>query len=132
MPNKDLTFAEKLKEYRDSLNMTQDEFASKTQISRGVVSMIEAGKRPPSKNVLEKLSQFSGKSIDWWYGKEDKKKTWGDLSALNTLLDYMIEQGKITDVKNIDDKTRSYIWRMLEAEMDNKIKNKNTGSVSNE
>lgn len=117
-------FSSKLKEYRNSLGLTQEAFADKTGISRAIIGMIESGQRPPSQKVVMKLSEYSNKSIDWWYGKEDKKKEWGSLNDLDILLDYMIEQKLIDEKGNRDDKTEAYIKKMLDAEIDKKLKKK--------
>lgn len=86
--------------------------------------MIESGQRPPSQKVVMKLSEYSNKSIDWWYGKEDKEKEWGNLNDLDTLLDYMIEQKLIDKKGGMNDKTKAYIQKMLDAEIDKKLKKK--------
>ena len=115
-------FSEKLKQYREGCGLTQEQFAEETGISRGIVSMIEADKRPPSKRVLALLAEHSKKSIDWWYGNNEKD--FGDLNALNTLLDYMIEKGMIDKEGVMDDKSKDFIWKLIEAEIKNKIEKK--------
>lgn len=120
-------FSEKLKQYRESCGLTQDRFAKETGISRGIVSMIEAGKRPPSKKVLQLLSEHSKKSIDWWYGKNEE--IFSDLNALSTLLDYMIEKGMIEKDGTMDDKSKDFIWRLIEAEIKNKIDKQSTNML---
>jgi len=115
-------FSEKLKQYREGCGLTQEQFAVSTGISRGIVSMIEADKRPPSKRVLLLLSKHSKKSIDWWYGKDEKK--FGDLNALNTLLDYMIENGLIDSKGIMDNKSKEFVWKLIDAEIKNKLDKK--------
>jgi|GEM_PF-2767432 transcriptional regulator with XRE-family HTH domain len=117
-------FGDKLKEYRNSLGLTQEQLSNKTGISRAIIGMIEAGNRPPSQKVIIKLSEFSNKSIDWWYGKEDEAKDWGNLSAFDALLDYLIEQNLIKKNGKRDDKTQAYINRMVDAEIDKKLAKK--------
>ena len=115
-------FSEKLKQYRESCGLTQEQFAKETGISRGIISMIEADKRPPSKKVLSLLSEHSGKSIDWWYGKDEKQ--YGELNALSTLLDYMIEKEMIDKKGNMDLKSKDFIWKLINAEIKNKLDKK--------
>lgn len=115
-------FSEKLKQFRESSGLTQEQFAEVTGISRGIISMIEADKRPPSKRVLELLSAYSNKSIDWWYGTNEKE--YEDLNALSTLLDYMIDKGMIDKEGIMDAKSKDFIWRLIEAEIKNKIEKK--------
>lgn len=68
------------------------------------------------------MSEHSGKSIDWWYGKDEKK--YGDLNALSTLLDYMIDKDMIDKDGSMDDKSKEFIWRLINAEIKNKIDKK--------
>jgi len=116
-------FSEKIKQYRQGCGLTQEQFAEETGISRGIISMIEADKRPPSKNVLLLLSKHSGKSIDWWYGKDEKEYI--GLNALDNLLNYMIDNGLIDTNGIMDVKSKEFIWKMVDAEIKNKIDKRN-------
>ena len=117
-------FYEKLKEFRNSLGMTQQQFAEATGIARSIIAQLENGIRPPSKNVLLKLAKYSDKGLDWWYGREDKEKNWGELNSLNVLLDYMIEKGLINQDGDMDEQSKDYIWKMIESEIQKKLKEK--------
>jgi len=114
-------FGDKLKEYRNSIGLTQEELANKTKINRALIGMIEAGNRPPSQSVILKLADFSNKSIDWWYGKEDIEKKWQSLNNLDMLIDYLIEQNLINKDGTMDNKTKNYLWKMLNAEILKKL-----------
>lgn len=62
-------FTERLKKYRQDLGLLQYEFAKSLGISESFYSMIENGRKAPSKNFLAKLSEHSGKPESYWiYG----------------------------------------------------------------
>ncbi|MFX0547947.1 helix-turn-helix transcriptional regulator [Hathewaya histolytica] len=109
-------FSNRLKDYRASLNLTQEEFANKSGITRGVISMLEANKRPPSKKVLLKLREFSGKDVEWWLEGETSKE-YSDLSALNALLDYMVDNDMFGPNGEIEEKEMQYILKLLKEEI---------------
>lgn len=59
-----MTVAYKLRELRGSMSM--DTFSKQLQVSKSIISLIEAGKRNPGVGTIKKLSEFSGKTIDYW------------------------------------------------------------------
>ncbi|MCD3207121.1 helix-turn-helix transcriptional regulator [Clostridium botulinum C] len=120
-------FAEKLKNYRTSLHLTQEEFSKRCGISRAIISMLEAGTRPPSKNVLIKLSNFSNQTIEWWIGNEvEKMNEYKPLNALNVLLDYMVDKNMFGPNGEIPEKELKYILKILQAEIKIKKDQKKT------
>ena len=54
----------KLKTFRESQNMTQDELALKLNISRSSIAMWESGKSLPRTELLIKLADIFGCTID--------------------------------------------------------------------
>ena len=122
-------FSDRLKSYRSSLNMTQMEFSKATGIARGIIGQLESNTRPPSKNILVTLSNYSKKSIDWWYERDDEEKKWEDSNALNVLLDYMIEQELINEKGEMNEKSKNFIWQIVEAEIKKKLKKKSERKV---
>ena len=55
----------RIKEIRKSLNLTQEEFATKLSITRGALSRIESGDRNPSSQTIELICSKFGISRHW-------------------------------------------------------------------
>lgn len=53
-----MTFAEKIKTLRKERGLTQMQLATMTNISLAVIAGVESGRRPPSKEVAKRLSEF--------------------------------------------------------------------------
>ncbi len=51
----------------------QDEFAPKVGISQGQLSKIESGKMAPTLEMLVRLADRLGKSLDWIVTGQDKR-----------------------------------------------------------
>lgn len=64
-------FPERLKDLRKEKGMTQIELATSLGVSSGTVAMWETGKRKPSFEMLEKLTQVFDKRIDYILGTSD-------------------------------------------------------------
>ena len=56
-------FGRRLREMRGS-NITQEQFAEKLGITQSMLSRLEKGYTDPPLNILVRLSEVSGKSID--------------------------------------------------------------------
>lgn len=104
-------FAEKLKEYRKELSkkrnkrVGQIQLAEELGISKGNIGNLESGKRPPSKKLLVKLAEHSGKSLDYWMeGLEEYEAP----NTLDLVLDRMIDKGIIKDTNISED-----AWRII-------------------
>ena len=70
-----LTFMKGLKAIRKAQNLNQQKVAMDLNISREALSHYENGKREPSLDMLNKLSEYFNVSIDYLInGKEFKKK----------------------------------------------------------
>ena len=62
-------FNERLKQYRKNLHLQMNEMAAKLQVSDSYYSLIENGKRSPSKTIMEKLVLISELPEEYWiYG----------------------------------------------------------------
>lgn len=64
-------FPERLKDLRKENGMTQIELATALGVSSGTVAMWETGKRKPSFEMFEKLTQVFDKRIDYILGASD-------------------------------------------------------------
>ncbi|AUN11489.1 helix-turn-helix domain-containing protein [Clostridium botulinum] len=116
-------FAEKLKEYRKELSekrnkkVGQIQLAEELGISKGNIGNLEAGKRLPSKTVLMKLVDHSGKGIDYWL---DGVEEYEAPNTLDLVLDKMIEEGLIKDT-NIDKEAWDIITEAVLVEVERKL-----------
>lgn len=58
-----------LRNFRRSLNLTQEEFARSIDMKRGVIAQIEIGKNNPSFEVIQKIKDVYGVNIENFEGK---------------------------------------------------------------
>jgi transcriptional regulator with XRE-family HTH domain len=66
-----MTLSERLKELRNENHMTQKDLAKMLDMAKGTVAMWEVGKRNPSFESLEKLSEIFDKRVDYILGTSD-------------------------------------------------------------
>ena len=66
-----MTLVERLKELRKETHMTQNELANMLGMAKGTVAMWEMGKRNPSFEALEKMSEIFDKRVDYILGTSD-------------------------------------------------------------
>lgn len=69
-----MEFKDRLKQYRQDNNLTQDELAEKLYITRQAVSKYETGRGYPSIDVMTKLAELMGISLDELMSKEELAK----------------------------------------------------------
>lgn len=66
-------FIQRLTDYRSELGLNQKEMAAKLNVKDAYYSMIEGGKRSPSKSFLQSLVALSSKPEEYWlYGVNDE------------------------------------------------------------
>lgn len=66
-----MTVADRLKELRRENNITQSELANMLDMAKGTVAMWEMGKRNPSFEALEKMSEIFDRRVDYILGTSD-------------------------------------------------------------
>ncbi|MGN1346450.1 MAG: helix-turn-helix domain-containing protein [Eubacteriales bacterium] len=81
-------FREKLKEIRKREGITQQEAARRLGVSLGAVGNWESGKRTPDAEMLGRIADTFGVSVDYLLGREE------DEGSVPTELDRCIEQLK--------------------------------------
>ncbi len=64
-------FTERLKELRNEKELSQDELAKQTGLSRSAISAWESGTRVPAATAVVVLAKFFGVSSDYLLGLED-------------------------------------------------------------
>jgi len=117
-------FAEKLKEYRKELAIKRNEkvgqirLATELGISKGNIGNLESGKRPPSKTILIKLAEHSGKSLSFWMNGVDEYEA---PNTVDLVLDKMIEADLIKDT-DLSDEAWEIIKKAVLLEIERKIK----------
>lgn len=76
-----MPLAERIKQRREQLGMTQQELAEKTRMRQNIISRLEHGDTPnPGADVLKRLALALRCSIDWLVGLYDDEPT--DVSEL--------------------------------------------------
>lgn len=99
-------FNERLKEYRNKLHLKMNEMADKLQVSDSYYSLIESGKRSPSKAIIEKLVLISELPEEYWiYGinNEEYVNTRDEFKSLKKALDSIFETNTISNVRDVFD-----------------------------
>lgn len=124
-----MTIVDKLKKYREELSIkrgnkvTQAQLAKELGVSRGNIGDIENGSRKPSKSILIKLADHSGKSLEYWLeGFEEYEPP----NTVDLALDKMIEDGLITDANTISNEVWEIIKEAVLLEIQRKL-DKNKG-----
>lgn len=103
-----MNFNERLKNYRNNLDLKKKEFADKLDTSESYYNMIENGKRNPSKKFLIKLVNFSKLPEEYWlYGIEEKEyiETRNITKATKIAFENVIEMNLIKNFKTLFDKS---------------------------
>lgn len=117
------SFSERLKNYRNSLQVKRGEkvgqvkLAEELGISKGNIADLERGTRPPSKKLLVKLVEHSGKSLSYWM---DGVEEYEAPNSVDLLLDRAIEKGLITDT-NLTDEMWEIIKKGVQLEIARKL-----------
>lgn len=90
-------FTDRLAEYRTELELNKRQMSRKLNIKDAYYNMIESGKRPPSKKVLNALVALSGKPEEYWvYGIEY------DTTYINTREDFKCTKIAIDQLLNLN------------------------------
>lgn len=99
-------FNERLEKYRCEFYFNKTKIAHKLEVSDSYYSLIESGKRKPSKNFIEKLVSLSEIPEEYWlYGisKEDYLNASHDFKILKKTLDTILELSTIESTNEIFD-----------------------------
>ena len=91
---KDANFAERLKEQRTAMHLSQAELAEKLNMSAGAIGMYEAGKRFPKLEVMKIIADFFKVNVAYLMGIEPKAKA--------TTADRIKEIMNVTGLKQVD------------------------------
>lgn len=62
---------ERVQQLRESLGLSQQEFAARIGVSRSTYASWESGHRSPELAHLEAIADYGGASVDWLLGRSD-------------------------------------------------------------
>lgn len=105
-----MTIGERIAQLRKSRSMSQFQLAKTLNIATSTLGMYETNKRKPNMEMLERLADFFGVSIDYLLGRDkaDAKDPQNDLSRNQKLVAYSIDP-------DISDEERQAIIEMVQA-----------------
>lgn len=93
-------FANRLKELRLSLNMTQSQFVKNLGITASALSAYEKNLKNPSIGIAKKIAEEYNVSIDWLCGLSDKMHIDSNLSTIGDIakLLFQLDEGVDIDI----------------------------------
>ncbi|MFG6377487.1 MAG: helix-turn-helix domain-containing protein [Lachnospiraceae bacterium] len=92
-------FAERLKELRTSLNLTQVQFVEGLGITPAALSAYEKNNINPSISIAQRIAEKYNVSIDWLCGLSDKKNNNKEISTCADVIDIIL---KLYDIMNLN------------------------------
>lgn len=99
-------FYERLRKHRNELHLKMKEMADELEVSESYYSLIENGKRKPSKKFIKKLVLLSDLPEEYWvYGinAEEYMDNRNDFKSLKKALDTILELTSTDQVYEIFD-----------------------------
>lgn len=99
-------FEKRLLKYRSSHNLKMREMADQLDLSESYYSLVESGKRSPSKKVIQKLATISELPEEYWiYGIDivDYLNYRDEFKSLRKALNAILEFNTINDASDIFD-----------------------------
>lgn len=120
-----MDFKEKLKDFRKSKSLTQKEFAEKYGFSRTTITELESGRKKPTLKMIEKLSNSTNTKKYYWIDTEEGNVSYQNFDGLEMVIKKLISTGDISKNGSMNDKAKSLLIKMLEAEIKLLLKEKN-------
>lgn len=114
-----MEFTDRLINWMKDNKIKQSEISDKANMSKSYISKVVNGLKSPSENLINVLSEMSGKSVHWWLFGEDEYK---GLPSLNALIDTFIKSGDIKEDGTYDKDIETILRTMLDKEIRDKIK----------
>lgn len=102
-----MTIGERIAQLRKSRSMSQFQLAKTLNIATSTLGMYETNKRKPNMEMLEKLADFFGVSIDYLLGRETSDKS--DIDLDRAIDNAMSFDGK--PVTEHDRKMMKQLWK---------------------
>lgn len=99
----------RVKEIRNSFGYSQQTFADALDISKGMVSLIESGKKKPSRETVSKISSLVNISTDYIMGLSDNKN-----NEESSASDVMLELKHYIDrMESFDEDTKEFAIKKI-------------------
>lgn len=102
-----MTIGERIAQLRKNRSMSQFQLAKTLNIATSTLGMYETNKRKPNMEMLEKLADFFGVSIDYLLGRETSYKS--DIDLDRAIDNAMSFDGK--PVTEHDRKMMKQLWK---------------------
>lgn len=102
-----MTIGERIAQLRKSRSMSQFQLAKTLNIATSTLGMYETNKRKPNMEMLERLADFFGVSIDYLLGRETSDKS--DIDLDKAIDNAMSFDGK--PVTEHDRKMMKQLWK---------------------
>lgn len=117
-----MTFGEKVKDIRkNELHLNQTDFAKLLGISRTYVTEIENGRIKGNTKLLKKLSEITGKSIEYFISNSEDEINVKPFEVLNNIIDNFIENGLIDKDCKMTDEVEEFLHSTMLKEIKNKL-----------
>lgn len=116
-----MDFKDRLLQLKKELNCkTQQNMADKLEITRGLYSMLETGSRKPSRKVLFKLQELTGKPEEYWlYGVTEEKEYLElreEFKMIQDAYPRLLESGDIDENMNFSDLAKEILLAAIKAD----------------
>lgn len=82
-------FADRIKQLRNRLNLTQKDFAEKINVTAAALSAYENNQKNPSVSVAKRIANKYNVSIDWLCGLTNKEKTNAKPDSISEILELL-------------------------------------------
>lgn len=89
-----MTIGERLKKARNDKKLTQKQLSEKLEVSLSIIGDIESGRRVASKKTSQRLADFFGTKVEYWFDEEsiedyfsNRPKYYALDKVITTLLD---------------------------------------------
>lgn len=112
----ELQLKDKVLQYRKAHKMTQKQFAEKLGISRSYYSNLEIGLVKGNVQLMKMLVDATDKGFEYW-ADINTEANYKSLSALEVLLDSLIDANKVSASGKIDADAIPGVLRIVESEL---------------
>lgn len=92
-------FADRLKELRTSLNLTQAEFVTDLGITASALSAYEKNQKNPSISVAKRIAEKYNISINWLCGLSEKKSIEDSIDTYSDILNILVKLDSKVKIK---------------------------------
>lgn len=97
-----ITFSKRLRELRESLNMTQKEFAEHIGFTQATLSAYENSLKIPSLDIVMKISKKCETSIDWLCGLNNKKEQNNSYTKISSILSDIVGISNVSTISFLE------------------------------